>query len=169
MTVGSDQSVWSAVVRWIATTTGAKAIKANEGGKRPALPYVMVNLTGTAEVREHPANIEYAPDRDEEETTGAVTAYPVIEVEWRFSVHAFGNEPTGILRPIRSAYQLAQVQEPLLPGLVISEVSQIRNIPEWVNNAWEPRAQVDVIVRGFTRDGFVIDVIDEASVDIDRL
>ena len=75
---------------------------------------------------------------------------------------------TGILRPIVSASKLRQVMEPLFPGLVIADLSQIRNVPEFVNAKWEPRAQLDFIVRGLTRDGFIVDTIDESSFDIAR-
>lgn len=158
----TDDDVHSAVVRWLAALLSVRVIKDRQGGKRPAEPYVMVNFTGSAEVREHPQIIEYVEALGIE----TVTATPVVEVEWRFSVHAYGAQPTGVLRPVRSAVHLAQRQEPLLPALVIHEVSQIRSVPDWVNNAWEPRAQMDVFVRGLTRDGFVIDTIETASIDV---
>lgn len=155
----TDDQVITALVRWLAALTGTGAIRMHESGPVPELPYIAVNLTGTAEVREHAADIEFA------DVSTDVVARPVVETEWRFSVHAYGGEsPTDILRPIRSAVQLAQRLEPLMPTLVIHEVSQIRDVPDWINNAWEPRAQMDVFVRGLTRDGFVIDVIEQTSV-----
>jgi hypothetical protein len=155
----TDDQVVTALVQWLATHTGVTAIRTHESGKAPAMPYVAVNLTGTAELREHAAEVEYA------DVSTDVVARPVIETEWRFSVHAYGDEsPTGILRPIRSAVQLAQRLEPMMPTLVIHEVSQIRDVPDWIQNAWRPRAQIDIFVRGLTRDGFVIDVIEQASV-----
>ena len=113
---------------------------------------------------------------------GDVTAKPQIETEWRFSVHAYGAHrinpktdavvsprpltPTDILRPIRAAAQLVQKNEPLMPGLIVHEVSAIRNVPEFVNARWEPRAQMDLFIRGIVADGFVIDVIAYTSFDI---
>jgi hypothetical protein len=58
--------------------------------------------------------------------------------------------------------------EPLMPSLVIHEVSQIRNVPEWINNAWQPRSQMDVFVHGLTKDGFVVDVIEQTSFETTR-
>lgn len=156
----TDDEVHSAVVRWLASITGETVIKAHQEGPRPPLPYVMVNMTGTAEVREHAQVVDY------EEDTAGVLAAPVIETEWRFSVHAYGPKPTGFLRPVRSAAQLAQKVEPLMPSLVVHEISQVRNVPDWVNERWEPRAQMDMFVRGLTRDGFAIDVIEEAPITI---
>lgn len=155
----TDDQVVTALVEWLAALTGVTVIRAHESGDAPPAPYVAVNLTGTVEVREHAAEIEYA------DVAADVVARPVIETEWRFSVHAYGGEsPTDILRPIRSAVQLAQRLEPMMPTLVIHEVSQIRDVPDWINNAWRPRAQIDIFVRGLTRDGFTIDVIEETSV-----
>lgn len=168
----TNREAHSAVVRWIATTTGVTTIKDHEGGKAPSLPYVMVNMTGMFEVREHPQDIEYEDADTGEMDTGddfpAVTATPIIEAEWRFSIHAYGQSPTDILRPIVSAVKLAQITEPLMPGLIIHEISQIRSVPDWINEKWQPRAQMDINVRGLIKDGHVIDVIAEAPLDIDR-
>lgn len=157
----TNDEVWSAAVRWIASRTGRRAIQSHQSGRVPSLPYVMVNMTGVFEVRQHEQDIEF-------DGTATVTATPVIETEWRFSVHAYGPNPTDILRPIVSAVKLGQVQEPLLPGLVVHDISQIRNVPDWINNGWEPRAQMDFNLRGLTRDGHVIDVIEDTTFDIDR-
>lgn len=163
----TNDEVHSAVVRWLTTQTGKTVIKSHEGGKAPATPYVMVNMTGTAEVREWASNIEFT-ETDELNSEGEkiVEAAPVIEMEWRFSVHSYGDNPTDILRPVASAMKLSQVMEPLLPGLLIHEVSQIRNVPDWINNQWQPRGQMDLIVRGIIRDASNVDTIDDYSFDI---
>lgn len=157
----TNDEVWSAVVRWLRARTGVTTIKAHESGQAPALPYVMVNLLGIFEVRQHEMDVEYSGDTE-------ITETPVIEAEWRFSVHAYGGSPTDILRPIVSAVKLAQIMEPLMPGLVIHEISQIRSVPDWINEQWQPRAQMDLNVRGLIKDGHVIDVIEEAPLDIER-
>lgn len=165
----TNDEVWSSVVRWIALVTSSVTIRSHEGSRAPALPYVMANFTGMSRVRAHEQVIEYT---ETGETTPQdkpeISAAPVIEAEWRFSVHAYGSEPTGILRRIVSASRVAQILEPMFPALVIHEVSQIRNVPDWIDNRWEPRAQLDLIVRGLTRDGFIVDTIDETSFDIAR-
>lgn len=166
----TDDEIHSALVRWLAALLGVTVIKDHQGGTRPPQPYVVANFTGSAEVRQHPQIVEYTDTGvPNSEGENEISAAPVLEVEWRFSVHAYGAQPTGWLRPVRSAVQLAQRQEPLLPGLVIHEISQIRSVPDWVNNAWEPRAQMDVVVRGLTRDGLVIDVIDQTSFEFERV
>lgn len=162
------------VVEWIKKATGAPAvIRAYESGPRPPVPYIMVNLTGQNEVRDNEHLVEYTPTRADEpppteDTAGNpeypdITAAPVIETEWRFSIHAFAatdSQATDLIRPIKSAQRLSEIMEPLNPNLLIHETSQIRNVPEWVNNAWEPRANIDLFLRGLTRDGFVISTID---------
>ncbi|UNK39381.1 hypothetical protein MNR02_06650 [Shinella sp. H4-D48] len=166
----TNDDVHSAVVRWIKAKTGVIAIKAHQSGRTPALPYVMVNDTGTAEVRRWHQQTEYT-ETDAENSAGEkiVTAAPVIEMEWRFSVHAYGPSPTDRLRPIVSAVKVSQAMEPLMPGLHVHEVSAIRDVPDWINNAWQPRAQMDIIVRGIIRDSVgEVDVIDEYSFEIAR-
>lgn len=163
----TDDDIHSALVRWLKALTGLTTIKTHQSGPAPSGSYIAVNLTGTVNVREWAQATEYeeaAPDSGEE--FGEVTARPLIEVEWRFSVHAYGPNPTSILRPVRSAYQLLQRHEPMLPNLVIFDVSQIRNVPDWINEKWEPRAQMDIVLRGITRDGLVIDVIETGKVSL---
>lgn len=161
----TDREIHTQVVRWLAARTGQRFIKGEQSGDLPELPYGMVNLTGTAEVRQHPQGFEYSEDAPSER----ILAKPIIEVEWRFSVHAYGDHPTDVLRPIRSAFHLAQANEPLMPGLIIHEISQIRDLPEYVNHAWEPRAQMDVMLRGLTRDGILIDTIETVEITAGRM
>lgn len=157
----TDDEIIGKVVAWLATVTGCVVIQAHQSGDRPPMPYIMVNLTGTAEVRDHVQDLE-STDLE----NGDVQVAPVIEVEYQFSLHGFGATGaicTDLLRPVRSAAQLTQVMEPLFPALVIHDLSLVRNVPEWINEAWEPRAQMDMMLRGLTRDGFVIDPIEQSG------
>jgi hypothetical protein len=156
----TNNEVHSRLVQWLRGVVSTTVIKAYQGGQAPALPYVMVNMTGMVVLRQHPGEVLYS------EASGRVTSRPEQDVEWRFSVHAYGESPTDILRPVLTAYQIPQAQEPLLPALFIHECSQIRYIPEWINDQWQPRANMDVIMRGLITDGFVIDVIEQGSFDI---
>lgn len=157
-----DTEIHSALVRWLAGITGQTVIKAHQEGAQPALPYIMINLLSVSEVRENGQFDDWSEAGDD------VTATPQIETEWRFSVHAYGSAPTDTLRPVRAAAQLAQMNEPLMPGLVVHEVSIIRNVPDIVNTKWQPRAQMDITLRGIVKDGFVVDVIEEYSFDFER-
>jgi len=167
----TNDQVHTALNQWIRSKTGnTTVIKAHQGGTAPALPYIMTNFLGDNEVREHPIDIEYT-ETDVENSEGEliVTAAPVIEMEWHFSIHAFGPNPTDRLRAIKSAIKMLQPQEPLIPGLHVHEISRTRNVPDVINNAWQPRAQMDLFVRGIIRDSVgAVDVIDQYSLDIDR-
>ena len=169
----TNDELHGALVKWLSGLLGVKAIKAYQGGKQPPLPYVSVNLIGSEEVRRHAQKVVYEDadtgDMDTGDVFPAVTATPIIEMEWRFSVHAYGGSPTDILRPLVSAMKLAQVLEPVMPGAIVHEISQVRHVPDWIDERWQLRAQIDVNVRGLIRDGHVIDVIEEASFDIDRI
>jgi hypothetical protein len=166
----TDQEIIDALVRWLRAKTGQVVIQADQSGDEPAGPYVVVRFTGSAPVRDQIQDVEYIElDTQNSEGKLEVEAAPVIEMEWRYSVHAHGQDsPSDLLRPIRSAAELAQISEPLFPGLIIHELSQIRNVPEFVNEDWEPRAQMDLILRGLTKDGFKIDTVEEFSLDIGR-
>ena len=201
----TDNEVFSAVVEWLNGLTDLTVIKAYGGVEPPPLPYIMVNYLTMREVREHAQQDNFIPPRtlasstyatasDDDLTAslvlqdaalGDITASPIIETEWQFSVHCYGvpridpktNElvipapaaPTDILRPIRSAAQLAQMNEPLMPGLVVHQLSAIRNVPDFNGARWEPRAQMDLFIRGLVADGFVVDTIDAYSFDFERI
>ncbi|QIG68885.1 hypothetical protein EVB71_033 [Rhizobium phage RHph_Y55] len=138
-----DRDVHSAVVDWLAVKTGIVFIKDHGEGPRPELPYGMVNLLGVIEIRAHVSDILY-----EDVAVDEARASTVTENEWRFSCHVYGPEGISYLRPVRQAKHLSQQDEPLAPGLNVHEVSQIRNLPEFINNRWEPRAQMDLMIRG---------------------
>lgn len=160
----TDDQVWHQVNVWLRAATGITVIRGWQGGRRPARPYVMSNFTGSAAIRAHEQEVEYAEDAPSER----IMARPVIETEWRFSLHAYSETPSDILRPLRARAVLAQPNEPLMPGLIIHELSQIRNIPDFQNEDWEPRAQMDFNVRGLVRDGALIDTIEEVTFDINE-
>lgn len=160
-----DSEVISALVRWVATHTETPVIQADQNGDNPPLPYIVVRLLATDMVRDQAQMTDFEEDEESER----VKASPVVETEWRFSVHAFGNNPFDILRPIRSAADLAQANEPLMPALVIHELSPMRNLSAVVNEKWEPRAQMDLALRGLVRDGVIIDTIEKYQFDFTRV
>lgn len=160
----TDLDIHSALVRWMSTRTNVKVIKADQSGDKVPLSFVMVRFLGSAQVRVNEQETEYVEDI----ASTRIMARPVIEMEWRYSIQAFGGYPSDILRPLYAAAVLAQVNEPLMPGVLIHELSQIRNVPEYINEAWESRAQMDLFLRGLTRDGHLIDTIEQYSFEFDR-
>ncbi len=172
----NDSDLWTAVVQRIAAITKLKVIKTEETGPRPPLPYIKVSFLGSRSLRDHPRDIDWNPARADDpgpDTAGNyfdVTATPLIDTEWHFSISAYDEKVcTGLLLPIRSAYELSQILEPLFPLLSVNDMSRVRRIPETINAKWEERAQCDIYVHGVTRNGFVVDVIDVASVELDRI
>lgn len=166
----TDEDIHAALVRWFTARTALTVIQGEQGGSEPALPFILVRFTGSAPVRDNIQDVEFIElDTENSEGLKQVKASPVIETEWRYSIHAHGGTPSDILRPIRSAAELSQTLEPLAPGLTIHELSQIRNVPEYVNEAWEPRAQMDLFLRGLTKDGFVIDTVEDYSFNVGRM
>lgn len=167
----NDAEVHAALVRWLSARTALIVIQGEQGGIEPPTPYIVSRFTGLAAVRDNVQDVEYL-ELDAENSQGLkqVKASPVIETEWRYSIHCHGGEsPSDHLRPIRSAAELAQAAEPLRPGLIIHELSQIRNVPEYINEAWEQRAQMDLFLRGLTKDGIIIDSIEHFSFEFERV
>ena len=173
----TDDEMHGAFVGWLNGLLVPPVLKAYPEEPLLDTAHVVVNFVKSIEVRAHAQFVDY--DNVEFGDPDPVTATPQIETEWHFSVHAYGLSridpatntlrspapatPMDILRPLRAAAQLAQINEPLMPGTTVHEVSAIRNVPDWVNNKWRARAQCDIYLRGIVKDGFVIDVIEETS------
>ena len=163
----TNDEVHVSVLQWLKSVTGHTAIKANQGGTSPPLPYLMVNLLAVRKVRQRANAIRYEETEELNEAgEKIVLATPEMVMEWHFSVHAYGDQPTDLLRPVASRMEISQAMEPAYPALHVHEVSQIRNVPDFIKNAWQPRAQMDLFVHGITRDQVEADVIDDYSLDI---
>lgn len=158
----TDKEIHDALIMWLRGATSLLFIKDRQSGELPLLPYGMATMTGVVEVRTHPQDLIY------ERLEIGSSVCPVIETEWRFSLHVFGDDPTTVMRKLRSHFHIKQANEPLIPNLIIHEFSQIRNVPEFVNNNWEQRAQLDLFLRGLTRDGVLVDTIEQVNISTGR-
>lgn len=157
-----DDQVWHEVVAWLTTFLGASVIRGWQGGQMPAYPYVMCNLIAVSEVREHEQRLEITRIQE------GIEVRPVIETEWAFSLHAYGETPSDTLRPIRAISKINPVNRLGVAGLIIHSLSQIRNLPEFQNEDWKQRAQIDMNVRGLVKDGIVIENIEKYSFNWTR-
>lgn len=167
-----DSEVRTAVTAWVAGLFAVGAVSVVEAYPAQELtpPYITVNLTTISQVRQHEQRTEFTKgeqpaDPDEKRP---ITAAPVIETEWMLSIQAYAEDPTALLRPLWSACKLPEKDESLRP-LHIHQTSQIRYVPDFVNNRWEPRAQMDLFVRGLVMDGFVIDTIEQFSFETETV
>jgi len=166
----TEEQIAAAMVRWLSGATTLTVIQDHQSGPRPAQPYAMLNFLGLSEVREHPQDVDWLRHQDGPGgESNRSTATPIIETEWRFSAHVYGIGGAGYLRRVRSHFHLAQANEPLMPAVILSEISQIRNVPEFINGGWEPRAQMDIFARGLTRDGVLVDTIETPIFEFTRL
>lgn len=153
----TNDQVQEALVRWLRQVTGITVIKAHQGVDRPELPYLMIEQGTVDELSQHPEQLHYSENDDSQ-----IEVTPVLELEWLMLLFSFGENGSNALRKIKQAVHLAQIQEPLMPVLNIHETGVINNIPEFVDNRWEPRSQMNIMVRGVTSgDGFVIDTIED--------
>lgn len=141
---------------WLIAYTGATVIAAYQGQDRPALPYLMTNVTDRLPIYQNPRDITWSEDADDGDQS-LLTA--VQDIEWRVSVHAYGPDPLELLAPIMAAKHLVEATWPLLPYR-LHEVGRASFVPEIVENQWEPRAVLRVICHGIqreTRPGEVIE------------
>ena len=154
----TDDQIWDDFNTWIGTITGLLSIRIWQGGPQPERPYLVTNLTGSRQVRDWEMDVE-----GEEDPSGHILMTPIIETEWNFSVNCYGETPMNVLRPIIAASRLTQVEEPYFPAIIIHRCSDIRNLSEWHDHDWEPRAQMDMDLRGLTADGHLIDTIETSE------
>lgn len=164
----NDIDIWESVIEWICTLTGKTTIMAAEGKDRPTKDYLMVNLINTLDVKEHAQcyeNVELETLNDE--GLPQIESIPVIETEWIFSIHSYSNtDATTCLRKLRAANQnYSSIIRPP-EGLNYFDAKQINHINEFVNARYEKRANMKISMRGLTRDGLLINTIDEVSVEV---
>ncbi|RIY00212.1 hypothetical protein D3218_13080 [Aureimonas flava] len=153
----TEDDVADRLWQWLTELLDTTVIHAFQGAQAPAEPYIVLNLTLAGSVRANQADWEFTSTG-----TGADEVWrqaPVLEWFWRFSLNCYGAGGATILRQLRSAQHVPTVLASLAP-LSLFEVSDVRNVPELVNEEYVPRAQVDIELRGILRDGFVVDVVD---------
>lgn len=151
--------------QWLAGYLGETVIAAYQGGDRPATPYVMTNITDVGPLYQVPRD-EFRECLDMPDENGG-TAETVTDVEYRVSVHAYGDDPRALLTPLIGVRYLTQAMHPMLPWK-LQEVGQIQFVPEMVNTEWEDRAIVRLIFHGVhreTRDGDVVETVADITVE----
>lgn len=159
----TTDDVYSAVVKWIYDVTSVTTIRAHEGETRPALPYIMVNLI-SSDVEPNPrAYVFVEAGNTTPEGKAETTQAPLMDGEWNFSVHAYGENPVAPLQKLKAAQQIAIAIEGLYP-LKPLPLSKIRHIPEMINAEWEYRANCDLTVKGSIVDlNFTVNPIEETT------
>lgn len=166
----TNDQVQEALVRWLRDVTGVTVIKSHQGIDRPELPYIMLEKGTVEELSEHPEQMRHdVLDTLNAEGLNELKVTPLIELEWLMLVYSFGEDQSSALRKVKQAVHVKQIQEPL-GVLNIHETGVINSIPEFVDQEWEPRSQMNIMVRGVSTDGFIIDTIEEhTSFDVEAV
>lgn len=167
----TEKEVHERIIDWVALVTGLTTIKNHQSGKRPSGEHIMVNfIRGPLDVRFLPAAIEYAgTGENNSEGNEQMEAIPVIESEWIFSINSMRGD--DVMAPIRKLRSRAKIQGPQLgldALLSIHKIGESNNLPELINQEYEQRGHAMIYVRGYTRDGFLIDVIENAPISVTR-
>ena len=164
----TESEIHAQLVRWCKAVTGRKTIQSYPGADRPSGEYCEVEfLTGPRDVRTLVADIEFnETGENNSEGNPQIEAVPVIESEWKFSIKSYRGEVMDPIRKMRSRSKMQGPQLELHELLTIHDMGIPNSTPEMINNEWEPRAHTLIFIRGYTRDGFLIDVIDDAPVTV---
>lgn len=145
---------------WLADLTGLTVIASHMGAPRPVRPYIMTNITDVAPLSQVPRDVIHAATSVPEENGG--TAESVTDIEYRVSVHAYGDDPTAILLPLVGVKHLAQTMQPMAPWK-LHEVGRVQSVPEQVNAEWEDRAILRLGFHGIHREERVGDVAESVA------
>ena len=165
----TNNDVHEQLIEWLGSLLGIVVIKDRQQADRPALPYGMVDLANWRNLHDHVDDVGYlTTSTPNSEGKLEVKATPDLEIEWVFLFFVYGDQGENFVRRLQSAVHLTQLQEPLRPALTVHEVSGGNSIPELVGEKWEPRTQVNIVVRGKSSDGFVVDVIEEHGFNFTR-
>lgn len=160
----TDDEVHEELIRWLSNVTGVTVIKAYQGIDRPEGSYLMVEKSTVEELSQRVEQLHYEELASlNSEGLNEVQVTPVLELEWLMLVFSYGEGQSNALRKVKQAAHLKQIQEPLMPVLNVHETGVINSIPEFVGERWEPRSQMNIMIRGISSDGFVIDTIEEHS------
>ncbi len=163
----TNDEVHTRLNEWLYDLLGIVIIKDRQAADRPPTPYGMSDLVNWNNID---SNVDYINYKNLDTLNSAglpeVEATPVLEIEWVFLFFIYGAQGENLVRRLQSAVHLTQLQEPLRPNFIIHEVSRANSIPELVGEKWEPRTQVNIVVRGKSSDGFVIDVIEQHDFTI---
>ena len=142
----------------------------SQNGDRPTGSYVMLNMIDAKRIQMR-MDVEYAvnPAFDGTDANEAeLEASPCAEWEWNFSVNAYSVDAMNALSTLKSAAEIDEIESGLLP-LIVFNVSDIRRLPELINERWEERAQMDVALRGYVNTrGTLVDTIEEVNIEFNR-
>ena len=161
----TNDQVHEELILWLHNLLGIVVIKDRQQADRPAKPYAMVDLANWGDLHENITKERYEDALNEAEEP-IVRITPEIEREWAFLFFTYGDQPDVHVNRLKSAVHLPQVQEPLLAlGLVVHEVGRANSVPELVGEVWEPRSQVNIVVRGISSETFDTHVIETHEFD----
>ena len=142
----------------------------HQNGDRPTGSYVMLNMIEAKRIQMR-MDVDYTANAAYDGTAGGeaeLNAFPCAEWEWRFSVNAYSVDALNTLSTLKSAAEIDEVESGLLP-MIVFDVSDIRRLPELINERWEERAQMDVALRGYVNTrGTLVDVIETVNIEFNR-
>lgn len=164
-----EDTLYNKVIAWTKRRSGLPiVIRDHQGAPRPPTPnYGMLNLIVPLDRVGLPQDLEYAvnPEPGAGTTVEPFLQIPVLELECVFSFNVYGPGASNYAHKIETAGSVLAGGEDLLP-LTLFRTSTIRSIPKLINESWENRVQMDLVIRYIARDGVPVDVVETAEVNI---
>lgn len=123
------------------------------GGARPALPYSTLHLTSARPVNRLEQRHMYDDGTDASQEPG-------IEWEFVYQFDVYGDGAEDVFAKLEAARFVPTALQTMRP-YTIHETSGVRHLPEIVDNKYEERSNVDIVLRAVIHHDFAIDPIDE--------
>lgn len=160
----NNDAVHAALTIWLKNSLDLVVIKDRQQAERPALPYGMLELANWRDLYQNYTDISFE-ELETENSAGLkeIKASTRNEMEWVFLFYVYGQNGHEYIRKLQAISRTNLATQALQDaGLQIHEVSAANNIPELINEKWEPRVQANIILHGIDADnGIVIDTIKE--------
>lgn len=142
---------------WIMKATKVpEVILAYPDGPRPVTDYMSLNLTRSVRLQRpmdyvievNPISIPYDPT----ETVEPFFMISVQEIEFVWSLHAFGKQPINLVNRLLPWQDMQQGRE-MLGDLNIHRIADVQRVPERVDQNWNDRAITELFVRSYVCTG----------------
>lgn len=156
---------FNAMRTWLIHEAGLpEVILAHDGAMSPNETYASLNMLGAARIGRG-LERRLVLDENGEDNSEEYPADEVVTEEWAYqwSLNIYGQGAAFIARRVKSLSETNAALDRALP-ITPCNFSDIRRIPERVNETWQDRAQMDFEIRVFETIAPVVGVIETTNI-----
>lgn len=161
--MSTEAEQYNTLRTWLMALTGLpEIILANPNAPRPQGSYGMLNLIRMTRIN-WPDAYEYEVD---EEGSTAETIFQTPIEHWRctWSFNVYAPNAASIASLVKTADGSHAALRTLEPYTIFS-TSDIRRLPELIQQTWEDRAQIDIELDAKLKRRFEIDVVETVTIN----